>query len=188
MSDLEQHVVQDLDKKIVLEFSPLSWLPGATLPAELHTGFKVIDFEHEQLLGCIHSLRRLCLEFAQQKDCTSCEEETRQACETQLIGMLGDLLAFVLDHFKNEEAVMRQSMLLDVEREVCRAHMEDHADISAKIQEIIMALKPMNTVVLLRELDVLLQRWISNHVLLHDLVLSRWLDSQGQTLNFGQSF
>jgi hemerythrin-like metal-binding protein len=188
MSDLDQHVVPELDNTHALEVAPLSWLPGAELPAELHTGFKVIDFEHEQLLGCMHSLRRLCRDFVVQKDCTSCESAIRQSCEKHLIGMLGDLLAFVLEHFKNEEAIMRQSMLLDVNREVCQAHMEDHADISAKIQEIIMALKPMNTVVLLRELDVLLQRWIANHVMLHDLVLSRWLDSQGQALSFSKSF
>jgi hemerythrin-like metal-binding protein len=187
MSDLDQRVVPPLDNTNVLEIPSVSWLPGAPLPAELHTGHQAIDFEHGQLLASMQSLRNLCREFVYKKDCGGCHEEKRQSCENQLVALLGDLLAFILDHFKNEEVVMRDSLLLSLNREVCEAHMEDHANISAKIQEIIVSLEPMNTVGLLRELDVLLQRWIVNHVMLHDLMLGRWLESSGQQLHFGKS-
>lgn len=187
MSDLDQRVVPSLGNRNALEVSPVPWSPGAPLPVELHTGHQAIDFEHGQLLASMQSLRKLCGEFVVRTDCTGCSEDKRQGCENQLVGLLGDLLAFILDHFKNEEMVMRDSMLLSLNPEVCEAHMEDHANISAKIQEIIVALDPRGTVGLLRELDVLLQRWISNHVMLHDLVLGRWLESSGQQLNFSKS-
>ncbi len=186
MSDLDQRVVPFLDKINAPEIPSVSWLPGAPLPAELHTGHQAIDFEHRQLMESIQSLRNLCQGFADKKDCGGCQEEKRQSCERHLVGLLGDLLAFILDHFKNEEIVMRDSLLLSFNRDVCEAHMEDHANISAKIQEIIVSLEPMNTVGLLRELDVLLQRWLINHVMLHDLILGRWLESSGQQLDFGK--
>ena len=164
--------------------SPMNWLPGAPLPAELQTGHPAIDFEHSQLLACMNTLRSLCQEFTTKSDCSSCESGKREGCENQLVALLGDLLAFILEHFRSEEEVMRNSSLLIVDRDVCEAHMEDHANISAKVQEIIVALEPTKTVVLLRELDMLLQSWIRNHIMLHDVMLGRWLESRGEALSF----
>jgi hemerythrin len=96
--------------------------------------------------------------------------------------MLGDLLSFVLEHFRTEEAIMRDSLLLLVDRAVCEAHMEDHAAISGKVQEIVAALDPMNTVVLIRQLDTLLTRWVSNHIALHDTLLVRWVQREDSVL------
>jgi hemerythrin-like metal-binding protein len=167
-----------------VELKPLGWSSPRALPAELLTGHKAIDFEHAQLLSCIETLRSVCVEASLRADCSGCSESQRGTCETHLVGMLGDLLAFVLDHFKTEEDVMRKSLLLSIDREVCHAHIEDHANISAKVQEIVAALDPLKNVVLLRELDSLLQRWIENHVLLHDTLLCRWLESRGHGSNF----
>ena len=96
--------------------------------------------------------------------------------------MLGDLLAFILEHFRTEDEIMRDSLMLMVDREVCQAHMEDHAAISGKVQEIVAALDPMTTVVLIRELDALLMRWVGNHIALHDILLVRWLERDGSSL------
>lgn len=155
---------------------PVQWLAGADLPAELHTGHAAIDFEHRQLLACVQRVRSICDDFGGRGNCTSCSGTSRQTCEDALVGVLGDLLAFILDHFRSEEALMRQSVALTMERAMCEAHMEDHADISGKIQELIVSLNSEKTVILLRELDVLLQRWIRNHILFHDLLLARCLD------------
>ena len=187
MTDLDQRVLLSLVHGNALEVSSSDWLPGAPLPAALHTGHKAIDFEHQQLLACMQSLRNLCRDFAGKANCADCALEKRIDCETDLVGLLGDLLAFILDHFKSEEVMMRESLLLSMHPEICEAHMEDHANISSKIQEIILALDPLHTVGLLRDLDVLLQRWVSNHIQLHDLMLGRWLESSGQQLDFGQS-
>ena len=70
---------------------------------------------------------------------------------------------------------MRDSMLLVIDRDVCQAHMEDHAEIAAKVQEIVSALDSHHVVSRIRELDALLARWVTNHIALHDMLLSRWI-------------
>ncbi|PKO89134.1 MAG: hypothetical protein CVU16_12635 [Betaproteobacteria bacterium HGW-Betaproteobacteria-10] len=146
-----------------------------TLPAELNTGLDVIDFEHQMLLNSMASLRQICHDFETREDCRGCTESSRANCEGNLVGLLGDLLAFIMEHFQTEEKLMRDSLLVLVDRDLCEAHMEDHAAISSKVQQIVAALDPMRTPSLIRDLDKLLHSWISNHVALHDLWLARWV-------------
>ncbi len=145
------------------------------LPPELLTGHPQLDAEHRLLVSCIANLRRVCFDHVNSRHCGECNGVRRQHCENHLVGMLGDLLAFILEHFRTEEEIMRSSLLLMVDRAVCEAHMEDHAAISGKVQEIVAALDPMNTVGLIRELDALLTRWMGNHIALHDMLLARWV-------------
>lgn len=150
------------------------WLGTGDLPPQLITGHALIDHEHRFLIGAIANLRRICVDQARLENCISCDQERQVRCENNLIGLLGDVFAFILDHFKTEENVMRDSMLLIVDREMCQAHMEDHAEIAAKVQEIVAALDSVLIVSRIRELDALLARWVTNHVALHDMLLSRW--------------
>lgn len=154
----------------------LSWYPLDQLPAGLQTGHALIDREHRMLMTCLDGLRRLCFDMHGMADCSTCSTERRNECEQHLVGMLGDLIAFILDHFQTEEKIMRDSLMLMLDRDVCEAHMEDHANISTKVQQIVMALDPNFTVVRLRELEALIQRWIENHIRLHDLLLVRWIE------------
>lgn len=158
------------------------WLTAGDLPPELITGHKLIDFEHRFLVSAIANLRKLCIDHVGLADCHGCGPGVQQHCESQLIGMLGDVFAFILDHFKTEETVMRDSLLLMVDRDVCEAHMEDHAAIAAAVQEIVAALDPFHVVSRIRELDQLLARWITNHITLHDLLLSRWVAREDSLL------
>lgn len=146
-----------------------------TLPAELNTGLHVIDFEHQMLLNSMASLRQICHDFETREDCRGCTATSRANCDGHLVGLLGDLLAFIMDHFQTEEKLMRDSLLVLVDRDLCEAHMEDHAAISGKVQQIVAALDPMRTPSLIRDLDKLLHSWITNHVALHDLWLARWV-------------
>lgn len=155
---------------------------GAELPAELVTGHHLIDFEHRMLLGCISTLRQVCTDFSTREDCGGCAASSRLQCEGNLVSLLGDLLAFIIDHFQTEEQLMRDSLLLMVDRDLCEAHMEDHGAISGKVQQIVAALDPMRNTILIRELDTLLSSWISHHVLLHDLWLARWLQREDSVL------
>lgn len=168
---------------------PLFWLPGGPLPPELLTGHKSIDFEHRQLLACMKAVRKVCVDFRHFDNCSACPSPRQSTCENELVRLLGDLLAFILDHFKTEESIMRDSLLLMVDRDVCEAHMEDHAAISAKIQQIVAALDPSNTVGLVRQLDTLLGNWITHHIAMHDLILVRWVAQQDSPFGpaFGQS-
>lgn len=157
-------------------------LTGKSLPAALNTGLQEVDFEHAQLLACMLSVRQLCSEYTTRDSCASCDVSKQIHCESALIGMLGDLLAFILDHFQTEERAMRDSLFYMVDRDVCEAHMEDHAHIAEKIQQIVSALDPLRTVILVRELDGLLERWMSHHVVLHDEALARWMARQDFTI------
>ena len=98
------------------------------------------------------------------------------------MSLLGDLLAFIMDHFQTEEKLMRDSLMVLVDRDLCQAHMEDHAAISGKVQQIVAALDPMHTSALIRELDALLHTWVTHHVALHDLWLMRWVEREDSVL------
>lgn len=152
------------------------WLDGISLPPALLTGHKKVDFEHRHLLSSIQNVRRVCDDLAGRRDCTACHQNRQDCCENDLVSLLGDLLAFILDHFRHEEAIMRESLLLAIDRQVCEAHMEDHAAISAKIQEIVARIDRGRVVTLLRDLDALLASWINNHIHLHDMILADWLE------------
>lgn len=152
------------------------------LPPELSTGLRLIDFEHQVLLNTMATLRQVCHDFPTRQDCGGCEASNRAKCEGTLVSLLGDLLAFIMDHFQNEEKLMRDSLLMLVDRDLCDAHMEDHAAISGKVQQIVAALNPMHTSSLIRELDTLLHTWVTNHVALHDLWLVRWIERDDSVL------
>ena len=102
------------------------------LPAALETGFPAVDAEHRQLLACMRTLRGLCDGLYTRNDCSGCSVGQRQLCDNNLVSLLGDLLAFILEHFQTEEAAIRDSLLQIVDRDLCEAHAEDHAEISTK--------------------------------------------------------
>lgn len=165
---------------------PRPWLPGAALPAALVTGHPLVHAEHRQLLASMTSLRAICAELRTVESCAACSGSRQQCCENELIRLLGDLLAFILDHFKTEEGLMRDSLLLMLDRDVCEAHMEDHAAISCKIQQIVSRIDRVHAVGLLRDLDDLLGQWISNHIALHDMTLARWIAREGAVVSMAR--
>jgi len=176
-------VIPISDKSADIRAPIASALNGSLeLPPELLTGHRHLDAEHRLLLENISNLRRICLDQVNFKHCADCHQAQRNHCENHLVSMLGDLLAFILEHFRTEEEVMRDSLLQMVNREVCEAHMEDHAAISGKVQEIVAALDPMNTVGLIRDLDGLLTRWVSSHIEMHDMLLVRWVEREDSVL------
>lgn len=158
-----------------LSGSPAYWLSNGELPPELITGHQVIDQEHRFLVSAIVDLRKICIDQLRLKDCTDCAHKQQQHCEAQMLAMLGDVFAFILEHFTTEESVMRDSLLLMVDRDLCEAHMEDHAAISLAVQRIVSSLDTEHVVSRIRELDALFIRWVTNHVALHDMILSRWI-------------
>lgn len=151
------------------------WSRHGELPPALATGHPLLDFEHRFLISSMANLRAICDQFGVKEDCSLCASECRKSCESELISLLGDVFAFILEHFKSEEAIMRESLLMIVDRDVCQAHMEDHAEIAAAVQEIVASLDPVRVVVRARELDRLLARWLTHHATLHDRLLANWV-------------
>lgn len=184
LEQLTQSMPAEAGAKTVANAPPeaFHWPLNGELPPELITGHKNIDAEHRLLLSCIASLRKVCIDHVNVPNCSGCDQAVRSRCDNELVSMLGDLLAFILDHFKNEEAIMRNSLLQVVDRDVCEAHVEDHAAISGKVLEIVASLDPMNSVGLIRDLDALLSRWIVNHIGLHDVLLVRWIEREDSVL------
>lgn len=150
----------------------------ADLPTALDTGNYLIDDEHRLLLGIMRDLRRVCIDPVGLITCSGCTSSRQNACEHEVVSMLGDLFAFILDHFSSEERIMRDAMMQVTDKELCDAHVEDHAAIAQKVQEIVSRLDSEHTVRRIRELDSLLARWIEHHIGLHDLMLVRWLNSE----------
>lgn len=160
-------------------------VPDGLLAVELLTGNLTIDADHQQLYAILKAGRSVCLDMAAHRSCSACAPERRDHCENHLLKLLGDLLSFILDHFKMEEAMMRDSLLVMVDRMRCESHVEDHAAISSKIERIIAALDSLHTVDLLRELDFLLGAWITKHIATHDMALVNWIEREDSALRSG---
>lgn len=151
------------------------WRSAGVLPPQLVTGHRLIDMEHRFLIDAIANLQHVCKSVTDFEDCGTCGSLQQARCENNLVGLLGDIFAFILDHFRSEEEIIRNSMLLVIDRAVCEAHIEDHAEIAAKVQQIVSSLDSSHVVSRIRELDTLLARWVTNHIALHDMLLLRWI-------------
>lgn len=145
---------------------------------ELLTGHPEIDNEHRLLLRAIEGLRSICEKFEGAGDCQGCPHASSRGCDNFLVETLGDLLMFLVDHFRNEEDLMRIGRVSLIDRELCERHKEDHAAISHAVQDIVGALAPQRTADHIRRLHTLLENWVSNHIRLHDMVLVRLLAPQ----------
>lgn len=152
---------------------------GQELPAGLETGNDRIDAEHRQLLTLTGGLRVICRDPDGLPDCSACTAGQQLNCEGRLIALLGDLFACMLEHFSSEELLMRDAHMQVGDAEHYAAHIEDHAAIAQKVQELVARLDIVHTVERIRELDGLLTRWVRHHVEMHDRLLVRWLARHG---------
>ena len=75
---------------------------------------------------------------------------------------------------------MRDALLQLTDQAQSEAHVEDHAAIAEKVQQIVARLDHNQVVQRIRELDALLATWIENHIGMHDMMLVRALASQGE--------
>lgn len=158
----------------------LPFMPLAELPPALVTGSALIDNEHRLLLTIMKNVRQICIAPERLNDCRACGEPKQAACERDLISQLGDLFAFILDHFTTEERIMRDALLQLTDQAQREAHVEDHAAIAEKVQQIVAHLDRDQVVQRIRELDALLATWIENHIGMHDMMLVRSLAHQGE--------
>lgn len=145
---------------------------------KLLTGNPEVDSEHRLLLNTIDRLREVCSEYETRGDCEGCSPTQIAACHRNLVDTLGDLLAFLMDHFFAEEQAMREYGLISSEKELCERHKEDHALISDTVLRIVAALDTPQTVILIRQLQSVLDTWLEHHMELHDAALLRMIRQQ----------
>lgn len=159
--------------------------PDGLMGVEFRTGNQTIDADHQQLYDLLKAARSVCVDMVGRRNCATCTPARQHHCENELLRVLGDLLSFVLDHFKQEESMMRDSLLVMVDRLHCDLHMEDHAAISSRIERIIGCLDSQPTVDLLRELDTVLAAWVMKHIATHDMALVHWIEREDSALRSG---
>jgi len=159
--------------------------PDGLMGVEYRTGNQAIDTDHQQLFELLKAARSVCVDLAGRRNCAACDSSCRHHCENELLAILGDLLSFIVDHFKTEESMMRESLLVMVDRLHCDLHMEDHAAISSRIERIIASLDSVPTVDLLRELDTVLGAWVMKHIATHDMSLVHWIEREDSALRSG---
>ena len=163
----------------------LQVLQGDQLPADFLTGNLVVDTEHQRLYALLRSAHHICIDMDGYRDCSGCLRSRRGHCDGSLLKLLGDLLSFSLDHFRTEEGLMRDSLLIMVDRLQCEEHIEDHAAMSSRIERIIAALDDRHTVELLREVNEVLANWVMTHIRTHDVRLVSWIEREDSALRSG---
>lgn len=159
--------------------------PDSSMAVEFLTGNLTIDADHQELYTILKAARSICLDMVAHRNCIACDQARRAHCENQLLKLLGDLLSLILEHFKTEESMMRESLLVMVDHLQCELHMEDHAAISSRIERTIAALDTLPTVDLLREIERVLGSWVMNHVVTHDMTLVNWIEREDSALRSG---
>lgn len=183
---LESSAQLNEQQRVEDEVRDVLFLPLSELPAALVTGNALIDEEHRVLLGIMKQVRSICADPEHFVDCRACGTAKQATCEKDLINHLGDLFAFILDHFTNEERIMRDALLQITDQAQSEAHVEDHAAIAEKVQQIVARLDRDQVVERIRELDTLLATWISNHIGMHDMILVRSLAQHGELTFFSR--
>ena len=154
---------------------------SAAMPSEISsivrtnlTGHTEIDREHGLLLSCVERLGQVCRVPESRCSCRDCLVKIRTECHSELGELLGDLLMYLVDHFRNEESLMRSEGVLQLAPDFCERHKEDHAAISLTIQELTADIDPLQTAELVRRLQRLLSYWLQDHIARHDSVLVRF--------------
>lgn len=145
-------------------FSPTpfpGWAP------RLLTGNSEVDCGHRLLLNAFERLSRTCSALERQADAAV------GIAMDEFVDLLGDLLAFLVDHFHAEEKLMKTCGLTVAEKDLCDRHMEDHAAISETVLRIVSTLDTPQTVPLVRQLHAVLEDWLEHHIAIHDAELVR---------------
>ncbi|MBL8449041.1 MAG: hemerythrin domain-containing protein [Dechloromonas sp.] len=138
------------------------------------TGHAEIDLEHSLLLACVDRLNTVCRIPDSRCSCRDCLVRMQSECHADLGNLLGDLLMYLVDHFRTEETLMRSHGVARIAPDFCERHKEDHAAIALTIQELTASLDPLQTADLVRRLHRLLSYWLQDHIARHDAVLVRF--------------
>ncbi|MBK7899719.1 MAG: hemerythrin family protein [Azonexus sp.] len=139
------------------------------------TGHAEIDLEHSLLMACVNRLNSVCRIPDSRCSCRDCLARMQSECHADLGNLLGDLLMYLVDHFRTEETLMRSHGVARIAPDFCERHKEDHAAIALTIQELTTNLDPMQTADLVGRLHRLLSYWLQDHIARHDAVLVRFL-------------
>ncbi len=139
------------------------------LPDAFITGDAIVDDEHRHLRQQIERLRSICAEYETRQTCQGCASEKISRCESVLLECISDLLAYMVDHFRAEENLMKRRGINQAHRERYLVHTEDHADIANHVAQLTHPRDPGLTVKTIAETTALISHWLDRHIVSHDV-------------------
>jgi hemerythrin len=143
------------------------------LPANLLTGNALVDDEHQRLCDLIEDLRAICRDFDLKDSCAGCTESMIEGCEARFQSCVAEFLGFICEHFRAEEALMKECGLASSQKKLFLSHVEDHANIS---DQAILLLAPKDrpkTVAQIARMASVLRSWLDLHIGTYDVMLRR---------------
>jgi hemerythrin-like metal-binding protein len=141
--------------------------PG--IPKALETGISIVDEEHRQLREFINRLRMICTDFDSKQSCAGCTEERISACDSALLDCVTELLGFMVEHFRNEENLMKDLGVSAKQHERYLLHAEDHANITDHVALLTHSRPRQETVRAIADMAAVIARWLDHHIEHHDV-------------------
>lgn len=135
-----------------------------TTPAELVTGIAVIDDEHRRLRHLVGQLQGICSEFQNKFSCQGCSHDKVKNCEQKLIACLTEILGYMLDHFSNEEGLLKGRHMTQIEKELFARHVDDHVRLIESVVAVTTLENLQQTVRRVAETATILDQWLTEHI------------------------
>ncbi len=140
--------------------------------------------EPPQMTEALRRLEAICPQFRQSDQACACRPDGG-GCHRKLSELLADLMAFLVDRFRDEELAMKRWLVTVVDPRASSSHIEDHADFTAALGGVIVRLDTSPVHDLLCELDGILRRWRAEHFPTHDQYLAALLERLAQPAGRG---
>lgn len=137
-----------------------------------------IGREHAELVERLARLRKILACRPEHGRCQECESERIADCRNTSTEFMTDLLDYMQNHFRVEEAAMRRLDATLAEREVAAAHVEAHADMMERAVNLIRLAELQEERIAARDL---IEDWLREHIATHDALLLdrlRWAAAQ----------
>lgn len=127
-----------------------------------------IEREHAELVERLTRLRKMLTCQSERERCQECESEHVADCRNTSTEFMTDLLDYMQNHFRVEEAAMRRLNATLAEREAAAAHVEAHADMMERAVNLIRLAELQEERIAARDL---IEDWLREHIATHDAIL-----------------
>lgn len=135
--------------------------------------------EHEVIESRVALLSVLCNAPKERTSCSGCAASQPQRCAEGIIESIGALLAYMVEHFRNEERGMQAFGYAAEKKAEYAAHISDHSAISDFFNRIVSQFDDRNPRPQVDEMRQLLRKWLSAHILDHDRLVVSYLQQLG---------
>lgn len=129
--------------------------------ADLNTGIRSVDLQHQELVGLINELNRL---------------DLRSGNDAEVRQLVGQLRQYVMFHFAHEEGLLRRSGLTQTQQD---QHLQQHQKFSLEVDTVAGQLQSGQTHQGAEQLAKFLGDWLIQHIRGTDMVLARQVAARG---------